>query len=57
LFEQLRRHLNRSLPALADDQIRPTHSPRRTADGLMNRSLFAQKPVTQSRVTGFDLGF
>jgi hypothetical protein len=32
-------------------------SPRTTADGLMNRSLSRQKPVTQSCVTGSDLGF
>jgi len=52
LFAQLRKHLNRLLPELADDQIRPTHSPSSTADDLMNRSLCTQKPVTQSRVTG-----
>jgi hypothetical protein len=36
-------------------RIRATHSPRDTADGSRNRSLCAQKPVTQSSVTGFDL--
>ena len=54
-FQQFRRHLDRTLPVLADGRIRPTHSPRGTADGLMNRSLCAQKPVTQSCVTGFEL--
>jgi hypothetical protein len=32
-----------------------THSPRDTADGPGNCSLGRSKPVTQSRVTGFDL--
>jgi len=38
---------------LADGRIWPAHSPQDTADGLMNRSLSAQEPVTQSSVTGF----
>jgi len=42
-------------PMLADGRIQPTHSPQDTADGLMNRSLSAQKPVTQSSVTGSEL--
>ena len=55
VFPQFRRHLNRSQPTSSNRRIRPTHSPRGTADGLMNRSLSRQKPVTQSCVTGFDL--
>ena len=31
--------------------------PTTKADGLRNRSLSRQKPVTQDRVTDFDLGF
>jgi hypothetical protein len=45
-----------AIPAEAGEgRIRPTHSPRSTADGLMNRSLSRGKPVTQSSVTGSDL--
>ncbi len=45
-----------SIPAdVSGRRIRPTHSPRDTADGLLNRSLWTQKPVTQSSVTGSDL--
>ena len=55
VFPQLRSHLKRSSPRPGEGRIRPTHSPQDTADGLMNRSLSREKPVTQSSVTGFDL--
>ena len=35
--------------------IWPRHGPQTTADGLLNRSLCTQKPVTQSSVTGSEL--
>ena len=44
-----------SAEARAMARIWPTHSPWDTADGLRNRSLPREKPVTQDRVTGFDL--
>jgi hypothetical protein len=55
VFPRLRRRLRRFQPNLANDRIRPTHSPRTTADGLMNRSLSRRKPVTQSSVTVSEL--
>ena len=55
-FAQLKAHLDYSRPKPTDGRILPTHSPRDTADGLMNRSLCTQKPVTQFRVTGSELG-
>jgi hypothetical protein len=55
LFTQVRPYLKPSPPKPGDGRIRPTHSPRTTADGLMNRSLSRQKPVTQSSITGFKL--
>ncbi len=55
VFPQLRWHLKRYPRRLGDARIRPTHSPRDTADGPCNRSLSAEKPVTQSSVTGPDL--
>jgi hypothetical protein len=55
VFPQLRRHLRRYPQRPGDAWIRPTHSPRDTADGPCNRSLSREKPVTQSCVTGFDL--
>ena len=55
LFPQLRRNMKRYWPKPGGCRIRPTHSPRDTADGPRNRSLSRQKPVTQSSVTGFDL--
>ena len=36
-------------------QIWPTHGPQDTADGLRNRSLSRQLPVTQDHFTGSDL--
>jgi integrase len=56
LFPQLRRYHAAPRAAAAGSRTRPTHSPRGTADGLMNRSLSREKPVTQSCVTGFELG-
>jgi len=55
VFSQVRRQLMRSPPRPGDAWIRPTHSPRDTADGLRNRSLSREKPVTPSSVTGFEL--
>jgi len=55
VFPQLRRHLRRYPQRPGDARIRPTHSPRDTADGPCNRSLSAEKPVTHSSVTGSDL--
>jgi hypothetical protein len=55
VFPQLRWHLKQYPRGLGDARIRPTHSPRDTADGQCNRSLSAEKPVTQSGVTGSDL--
>jgi hypothetical protein len=56
VFPQLRRRLRKQPRRLGDARIRPTHSPRNTADGPRNRSLSRQKPVTQFNVTGSDLG-
>ncbi len=55
VFSQVRWHLMRSAPRRGDGWIRPTHSPRDTADGPRNRSLYGEKPVTQSSFTGSDL--
>ena len=54
-FPQLRLHPRLCPQRPGDARIPPTHSPRHTADGLCNRSLSRQKPVTQGRVTGSDM--
>jgi hypothetical protein len=54
-FPQLRQHLRRYPQRPGDARIRPTHSPRDTADGPCNRSLSREKPVTRSSVTDTDL--
>ena len=46
VFPQLRRHLRKQSGGRGNGRIRPTHSPRNTADGPRNRSLSRQKPVT-----------
>ena len=46
-FPQLRRHLHPQCAATGTAQIWPTHGPQDTADGLRNRSLCTQEPVTQ----------
>jgi hypothetical protein len=57
VFPQITRHLRRYPRRPGDARIQPTHSPRDTADGFRNLSFCTEKPVTQSRVTGSDLGF
>ena len=57
VFPQPRRHLSQYKRRPGDARIRPTHSPRNRADGFPNLSFCTEKPVTQSRVTGSDLGF
>ena len=47
--------MDRSSPTSAGGRIWPTHGPRGTADGLRNRSLSREKPVTHASVTGSDL--
>ena len=54
-FSQLRRHLHPHCAATGTAQIWPTYGPQDTTDGLRNRSLCTQEPVTQDYVTGFDL--
>jgi hypothetical protein len=57
MFPQLRRHLRQYTRRPGDPRIRPTYSPRNTADGFPNLWFCTQKPVTPSGVTGSDLGF
>jgi hypothetical protein len=54
-FPQVGRHMMRSPPRPGGNRIRPAHSPRDTTDGPRNRSLCAEKLVTQDHATSPDL--